>query len=358
MKILLVAAEESGSIHALELVKNLKSLGDYRFVGTGSSFLKEEIELLYTSEDLSFVGLEDPRKIFKILKIFLKLKKTLQHCDGALLVDYPGMNLRLASFGASMGKKICYYVAPQVWAWRESRVKTIRNNVHALCCLFSFEEEFFKKRGVNARFFGHPLADKLLPLQSRRREPYVLLLPGSRDSEVKRLLPIMLEAAKRIKEDFKLDVMLAKAPSVSERCYTIPSWVEVVEFPKRYEAMSKATLAISASGTATLELALLKTPTIVVYKVSPLTWHIGKRLVKVNFLSIVNILAGREVFPELLQERCLPENIYKKARAFLECEEIRANTERILDDIAKRLKGKEPYKKAAEFFHEVLRKSN
>lgn len=318
-KIVVVTAEESASLHAYHLIQHLKQLDNYSFIGTGSEILKEDVELIATPRELSFVGFEEPLKIVKIIRIYQQLKKIITHSDGVLLIDYPGINLRLACYAKKLHKNVCYFVAPQVWAWGQWRTKKIAKCVDRLVCLFPFEEAFFRNYGVNARFFGHPLVEKLELFASKERE-YLVLMPGSRDSEVKSLLPVCVEAA-TILEKFNFPTVLITAPSVDKSLYAnLPKWIERVGFEKRYDYMGKAIAAIAASGTATLELAILEVPTVVVYKTSPLSWAIGKRLVKVNFLSIVNILSEREVFPELLQDMCRGDKVARKLARFLEDE--------------------------------------
>ncbi len=354
MRVLVVAAEDSGSLHALHIIRHLKGMGDYTFLGTGSPFLSEEMELLYTARELSFVGMEEPLKLLRILKAYLRLKALVRRVDGLILVDYPGVNLRLASAAASFGVPVCYFVAPQVWAWAPWRMRKVRR-VDALVCLFPFEERFFRERGVNAYFFGHPLAERLLPMRGRARERAIVLLPGSRGSEVRAHIPVMLEAASRLRKRYGLSVWLVRAPSVDPALFDgVPSWVCEIPFEDRYLFMSRASVAVSASGTATLELALLGVPTVVVYRASPVSWLVGKRMVKVHFLSIVNILAGRELFPELLQERLTADAVEREARSLLFDEKRRENIVAALERLALSLGGSEPYRKTAELFHEVL----
>ncbi len=352
-RILLVAAEESGSLHALHLIKELKGLGEYSFIGAGSLWLSREMQVEIPAGDLSFVGMEEPRKIIRILKAYRKLKRIGEECDGAILIDYPGMNLRLASHMKKLHKPVCYYVAPQLWAWGEWRINRLKKSVNALVCLFPFEEDFFRAHSVNAKFFGHPLVERLSPLKNFPKAAHIALLPGSRESEVSKLLPVMLKAVEKI----GLPAIIVKAPHIPNRLYgKIPPWAKIVPFEERYRYMAQSSAAIAASGTATLELSILGIPTVVVYKTSPISWHIGRRLVKVNFISIVNILAGREVFPECLQEECTPQRIEKRLLSLLDpvhAERIKAITE----EITKRLKGISPYKRAAEFFHETLSKT-
>ena len=351
-----MCAEESASLHAYHILKELKKLGNYTFWGTGSEALREVMETIYDASQLSFVGFEEPKKILRILAIYKHLKRLVRESQGVILVDYPGMNLRLAAFAKYLNKPVCYYVAPQVWAWGTWRVKKIKRSIDAMVCLFPFEESFFQKHGVNAKFFGHPLAERLSHLASEEKNNSIILLPGSRNSEVVRLLPVMLAVADKLKGNYSFFVV--PSPSVDDRFYRqLPPWIKRVSFKDRYTYMSKARLALAASGTATLELALLKTPSVVLYKTSSVSWWIGKQLAKVNFLSIVNILMGREIFPECLQDNCTPEKVLEKTKILLKNTHVRENILKATSQLQKMLKGEDPYRRAAELFHETLLKT-
>ncbi|NPA15776.1 MAG: lipid-A-disaccharide synthase [Deferribacteres bacterium] len=355
-KVLVVAAEDSASFHASRLLEKLRGLGDFSFFGVGTrSLLDEHMDVVYDSSELSFVGLEEPAKLFKIVKIYSSLKGFAKEADGLLLIDYPGMNLRLARYAKRCGKPVCYYVAPQVWAWWRSRVKAVRASVDRLVCLFPFEVDFFRNYGVSARFFGHPLVNLLEGYKGESRD-CIVFLPGSRESEFSRLFPVMLEASVKLKRLFpERRFAFIRAPGIPrERFGSLFPWIELVEPDERFEVMGKALCAVSASGTATLELAVLEVPTVVVYRTSRLTFELGRRLVKVNNLSIVNILAQREVFPELLQERLQAERVVDWMRLFVVDYNLRRNILKAVRKVVEDLKGDNPYMKAAEFFCEVL----
>ena len=356
MKILIVAAEDSASLHAEAIIDALKKLNPhYDFVGAASDFLENKMEIIVKAKNLSFVGVEEPSKLIKIAKAYRLLKKTLRNADGVILFDYPGLNLKLAKKAKSLGLPVCYYVAPQVWAWWTSRVKKIKKYVDALVCLFPFEEEFFRKHGINAKFFGHPLVQRLRKYKSNK-EKLILFLPGSRESEIKNLLAPMIEAAKLCKRhlpNFRCAFIEAPSVNIKDKVKEF----EVIPAAERYIYMSKAWAAVSASGTATLELAIFETPTVVVYKVSPFTYFVGRHLVKVNFLSIVNIIATREVFPEILQEKVTAQNIYSTLSRISVDFKTRENIVKACCNMIKKLEREEPYIEAARFFDEILRKN-
>ncbi len=357
-RIVVVAAEESASLHALHLLKELKKLGDYSFIGTGSPFLAEEMKLIATASELNLVGMEEPKKLIRILRIYQKLKQLTRESYGTLLIDYPGINLRLACYAKKHQKPVCYYVAPQTWAWASWRNRKIARCVDALTCRFPFEEKYFKRHNVNARFFGHPLVERLEGFCAQERR-YLVLMPGSRDSEVKQLLPVMVESVTKLIKKHHLKPVLITTPSVRPELYeAVPNWIERVDFANRYEIMGKGVVALAASGTATLELAILEVPTIVLYKASPVSWRVGEKLVKVNFLSIVNILLNREVFPELLQERCTAKEVERSLQRLVESETLRQNVMLAIRGLKEKLRGSNCYRKAAEFFHENLSKTS
>lgn len=261
-------------------------------------------------------------------------RQALKRCpDAALLADNPDFNLRLAAQLKRAGIPVYYLVAPQVWAWRQGRVKTIRRVVDQLFCLFPFEEQWFRERGVRATYIGHPLASIVRPtfskdeffaqhgLQADRKT--VVLLPGSREGEAARHMPDLLDTVRLLSNRFDLQVLLAvpkhfAGRSVAQR-FREPIErlsIKVVE-DQTWDSIAHSDLALAASGTVTVETAILGTPMVVFYKVSGATWHAGRRLVKVPFFSMVNLIAGRLVAPELIQHDMTPENLARHASELL-----------------------------------------
>lgn len=355
-KVLVVSAEDSSSMFALEVLRTLKYIdNNYSFFGAGADFLREEMEVIYTPSDLSFVGLEEPYKFLKIFRIYRHLKNLIETADGVILFDYPGINMRLASYARSKKKPVCYYGAPQVWAWWTSRAKKMAKVVDRLVVMFPFEEPIFTNYGVKARFFGHPLCVSLERYRGIEKSDYIVILPGSRNNEVGSLLSIFIETARLIRKRYnaRFNFFLIKAKSVEDKFYeTIPSWIEIIPFEKRYEYMTRAKYAFTASGTATLELALLGVMSFVAYRVSPLVYAIASRLVKVRYISIVNIIFDSLVFPEFLQERANPNVIFDEFVRYIEGE--RNFPIEISDNLFNLLYNSEHYRRVAEFFHEVL----
>jgi lipid-A-disaccharide synthase len=291
--------------------------------------------------------------------------------DAALLADSPDFHLRLARHLKRLDVPVFYLVAPQVWAWRPGRVKIIRELVERLFCLFPFEEVWFRERGVDATYIGHPLAS-LVRRQASREEFFgrhrlrddaktLVLLPGSRPGEVARHLPILIETAAALRKRFALNILLATAPgfrSESELAiFREPLQalsIQVIE-NETWDCIGHADLALAASGTVTIEAAVLGTPMLTFYKVNPVSWWAGRRLVKVPFLSMVNLIADRQIVPEFMQQEMTP------ARLAAEAEDLLTNTDRAdrmraeLSDVRRALTREgDPFLRAAELMAERL----
>jgi lipid-A-disaccharide synthase len=253
--------------------------------------------------------------------------------DAALLTDSPDFHLRLARHLKRLGVPVFYLVAPQVWAWRQARVKTVRERVDKLFCLFPFEEAWFRERGVNATYIGHPLATMVRTTMSRDQflathglDPsrrMLVLLPGSRAGEVRRHLPVLIEAVAELRRRFDLSIVLA-LPQGFNAVRTLPTFreplaslsIQIIE-NETWDSIGHADLALAASGTVTIEAALLGTPMVTFYKVNPLSWWAGRRLVKVPFLSMVNLIAERQIVPELIQHEMTGHNLAAAAGELL-----------------------------------------
>jgi lipid-A-disaccharide synthase len=253
--------------------------------------------------------------------------------DAAILTDSPDFHLRLARHLKALNVPVFYLVAPQVWAWRQGRVKTIRQRVDQLFCLFPFEEEWFRERGVDATYIGHPLASAVRTRFTREEflfrhdlpgdRPLLVLLPGSRAGEAHRHLPVLLDAVELLQKDIPLTILLAtphgfynRADLATFRERFRARSINIIE-NETWDAIGHSNLALAASGTVTVETAILGTPMVTFYKVSPLTWRAGRRLVKVPFLSMVNLIAGRKIVPELIQNDMTPASLAAEAADLL-----------------------------------------
>ncbi len=327
MKIFMIAGEESGDIHGANLIRQLQKLTSVSLYGTGGGNLKSLGQEQYFSTDqMTIIGLDGIiSNIPFIFRMFKTLEKKLEEIkpDLVILVDYPGFNLRFAKKAHHVGCKIVYYIAPQVWAWHYSRVNKIRSYVDKVLCILPFEEEIFKKEGINATYVGNPVVDNIRYRFKEKKEffdfyqfeedkPVIGLLPGSRKREIENLFPVMVETSAKFGNTFQY--VLAKAAGVDLQlieAFLGGSDIVIAE-NATYDIMRYADLLWVCSGTATLESALNGTPMILLYKVGKLTEFIGRYVVKTKFLGLPNIIEGKEIIPELLQAEVSAKSLYEK----------------------------------------------
>ncbi|VGO17085.1 Lipid-A-disaccharide synthase [Pontiella desulfatans] len=322
----MVAGEVSGDLHAAGAVRAVKARSpETVFWGIGGDHLKAEgVELLQHTDRMGVMGIVEVLKQYSFFKGVLKqvLDEVDQRKpDAALLVDYPGFNLRLAAELKKRGVKVYYYISPKVWAWNKKRIPKMAQVIDRLMVIFPFEVELFEGTGLQVDFVGNPLVEQIdeflasepmaLPWQSER---LIALLPGSRRQEIERILPSILSAAKKLEAQFPDVSFLIASPNerieklVHEeisRCSEKPARLDVVCGHAR-EVMRQAEAAIVTSGTATLETALIGTPHILVYKTSAFTYWFAKSVVKISHIGLVNIIAGKTVCPELIQDEASP----------------------------------------------------
>jgi lipid-A-disaccharide synthase len=329
-KILVSAGEASGDRYAARLVEALRERFpcSYFFGCAGPHMRRALVEPVVRSESLSVVGIvEVLRHIPRIYGEYRKLiaAARLQKPDFAILTDSPDFHLRVAARLNKLNIPVFYLVAPQAWAWREGRVSQIRRNVSQLHCIFPFEEEFFRQRGVDAVYIGHPLAQLVRPrversyfLQSHglpADRPLVALCPGSRGGEIARHLPVLLEAVSILAQKYQAQFLLALPEGVPKPA--LARSVAVVQ-GETWDAMAHSQLTLAASGTVTVEAALLGAPMVTFYKVNSWSWRLGRPLVRVPFFSMVNLVAGREVVPELIQNELTPQSLAAAAARLLD----------------------------------------
>ena len=335
---MIVTGEASGDLHGAHLVHALqKQLPEVDICGVGGMYLQAEgISMLSSSDELAVVGVvEVLKKLRTVFRVYKKLSRYLktQRPDVLILVDYPEFNLRLARVARKLNIPIVYYISPQVWAWRSGRVKLIQRLVDKMIVIFPFEKEFYQKYGVDVEWVGHPLAESVHASLSKEEfclqhgldvaRPIVGMLPGSRESEVERLLSVMLEAAQRIhQQDSTVQFVLPLASSLEHSTLfeDLPSYVRLVR-QQTYDTIHAADLIVTASGTVTVETAILETPMIITYIVSPLTYWLGRMFIKVPFIGMVNLIAGKEVAKELIQEQVTPEALENEVLRLLQAKE-------------------------------------
>ena len=359
MKILVSAGEASGDRYAAQLVEELRRrFPDAGFFGCAGRRLREAgVRPVVRTEDLAVVGIfEVVAHIPRIYGEFRRLVDAvaIERPDVAILTDAPDFNLRLARKLHQAGVPIFYYVAPQVWAWRKGRLRQLKRYIQHLLCIFPFEESFFREHGVAATYVGHPLADEPPDSMSRAAyfarhgfhpaRPLVALLPGSRRGEAERHLPVLRETVGLLRQWKPLNFVLPASSTTgrtffAERVSDLS--VQITE-EGASQALAHADLALVASGTATVEAALAGTPMVVFYRVSGPSWVVGKLLVDVPFYSMVNLMAGRQIVPELIQSDCQAARLVAESQRLLSDDTARRQMRDDLSAIGVALRGKQP----------------
>jgi len=318
---MIIAGEASGDLHGSKLVLAMREKNsDLFFCGIGGQALRDAgVRIIVDASQLAVVGLTEViskmPSLFRGMSVAKKLLKSLKP-DLLIIIDFPDFNLHIASAAKKLGIFVLYYISPQVWAWRPGRVKKIRKIVDHVAVILPFEEKYFRKHQVQATFVGHPLLDTHLSLEgssiakNTENIPVIGFLPGSRDREIETLLPVMLQSARILLErDRNMKFIVSVAPSIERKI--VETIVEEHRGEYDFELVSepvesflkRCRLAVVASGTVTLEAAIYGIPMIIIYKMSPVTYWLGKMLVRsrVKFFGLVNLIAGREISPELLQ---------------------------------------------------------
>jgi len=365
-----VAGEASGDLHGARLAAEMKILWPgvtIRGMG-GHRMASEGVEILVSCSDVAVVGLTEVfmklpalRRALAILKSELELNRP----DLLVLIDYPDFNLHLAGFAGRLGIPVLYYIGPQVWAWRRGRIRKIARRVTRMAVILPFEEDYYKRRGVNARYVGHPLMDasSFPALEAREdlrlEEPLVGLIPGSRREEVIRLLPSMVKAGELMKRRFPdISFVLPLAESIPielVKTYLSKSNIHVdVLRSGIYEALRRCHVAMVASGTATLETAIMGVPMVIAYRVSSLSYLVGRLVIKVPFIGLVNLVAGEKAVPELIQHEVSPGNLAMEAARLLEDDSLRRRTIEKLAVVKKSLGGSGASRRAAEIAIHML----
>ena len=330
---MIIAGEASGDLHGANLVRAmLEKNPALVFSGIGGAEMEAAgVELLYNNSRLAVMGIVEVIRSLKDVRSAMNLLESrFRHEPPHLLilVDYPGFNLELARRAKKYNIPVLYYISPKIWAWREGRIRRIKQYVDRLAVILPFEKNFYGERGVDVDFVGNPLLDEVHSIQApadfkaqhniHPDAKVIGIMPGSRKQEIIRLLPIFLQTARMLNEAITNCVFLLPLAStlretdLREYLVTAEGLDIRILKDKRYEAMASCDAAMAASGTLTMELAILKVPMVVCYRVSPLTYFLAKPFIKVRFASLVNLVAGREVVPELLQQKVTPENIYRE----------------------------------------------
>lgn len=330
MKYYLIAGEASGDLHGANLMKELKKLdaeADFRFWG-GDLMQEQGGTNVSHYKERAFMGFLEVVKNLRTVTGFIKQCKAdieANRPDAVIMIDYPGFNLRIAEFAHSLGIPVHYYISPQIWAWKEGRIKQIKAFVDFMYVILPFEKEFYAKHGYQVDFVGHPLLDAIDQIEANPdfkktweldNTPIIALLPGSRKQEISVKLPLMLS----VMEDFlEHQFVLAAAPGIDPEYYlqfaTSPR-LKVVQ-KDTYQLLLHSEVALVTSGTATLETALFEVPQVVCYKSSRISYEIAKRLIKVKFISLVNLIMDKEVVKELIQHELNYAQIKKELQAII-----------------------------------------
>ncbi len=325
MKYYIIAGEASGDLHGSNLLKELNLLDSNATIRCwGGDLMKKEGGVVVKHyRDLAFMGfIEVVKNLSAILKNFSFCKQDIDQFkpDVLILIDYPGFNLRMAKWAKERGYKVIYYISPQIWAWKESRIHKIKKYTDKMLVILPFEEAYYQKWNFKADYVGHPLVEVIenfkntsnQSIKSSANQPIIALLPGSRKQEILQKLPIMLDVSVRFPQ---YQFVVAKAPGLYESFYEelLNKYNNVSSVNNQtYELLSCASAALVTSGTATLETALFGVPEIVCYKGSNISYQIAKRLIKIKFIGLVNLIMEKEVVKELIQDELTVENISKE----------------------------------------------
>jgi len=369
-RVLLVAGEASGDAHGADLVSALQRQSPrVKVFGVGGQYLREAgMQTLVDTAAIAGMGLFEAKdKLRALIRTYRQLTAILRTNppDLLVLIDFPEFNLRLAKIAKRVGVRVFYYISPQVWAWRKRRVYTIARRVDRLAVVFPFEPAFYAAHGCSVEFVGHPLVDRVRPSRSREEtlqlhglDPnrrIIALLPGSRAQEVRYLLDPLLGAAELLGNDYQFVLTVASTLHVTEITKRIVHRPVHVVPGDTYNLVHAADLALVASGTATLETALLERPMVIVYRLAPLTYALARLIVRVPFIGMPNLIAERQIVPELIQHEVTPARIAAAARQLLEDPQAYRVIQESLREVRRRLGPGGAAERAAGLILDMLR---
>jgi len=375
MRVMIIAGEASGDQHSARLVESVHALDpSIEFFGIGGEAMRKAgVDIRVDSAEMAVVGLVEiwaHRKV--IFGALAKMREILKNDppDLLFLTDYPEFNLRLAKTAKQLNIKVLFYISPQIWAWRQWRVKKIRSLVDMMAVIFPFELDFYHQHNVPVRFVGHPLADEVHASAERDQlftefgldnsRPVIGLFPGSRQSEVKRLMPIIIETAKQLKRlkpeiQFLLPIASTlKAEIFANYIDTDTPAINMIE-NRSYDVMASCDAIVTVSGTVTLEIALIGTPMVIINRISSLSYLIAKQLVKVDHIGLCNIVAGKRVVPEMIQYDAKPEKITEELIKMLTQTDYRQSIKNELKKVRARLSSNSETSNLAELTLNLLK---
>ncbi|HNW98936.1 MAG TPA: lipid-A-disaccharide synthase [Bacteroidales bacterium] len=368
MKYYIIAGEASGDLHASNLIAEIKKIDSNAHVRCwGGDLMKAQgAELVKHYKDLAFMG------FIEVLMNLSTIMKNIRFCkedinsfkpDVIILVDYPGFNLRIAEFAKHAGYKVVYYISPQIWAWKQSRVHKIKRTVDKMLVILPFEKEFYQRFNFSVDFVGHPLLDAISQINQKdiseirkdfgfNEKPVISILPGSRKQEIIKMLPEMLKAVKAFPE-FQFTVAAVNSHEYDFYQNLCKGYPVKIIFGQTYHLLMISDAAMVTSGTATLETALFEVPEVVCYKGSFISYHLAKKLIKVNYISLVNLIMQKEVVKELIQNDFNSENLISELKKIF----IKENILKMKNEFAalrEKLGGKGASEKAAQIISQFL----
>ena len=375
-KLMIITGEVSGDLIGAALIKELKTLKpNLNFVGIGGDKMKSVgMELIYHSDQMAFLGFVE---VVKHLPFIRSVQKKLievikkESIKNVVLIDYPGFNLSIAKKLKALGVKVIYYVSPQIWAWAKGRIRKVKKYVDKMLVVFPFEVEFYKKENIEVEYVGHPLPERVSrysflskseickKFNLDEKKDILLVMPGSRKQEVKEIFPEAIKAAGRLSKKFNLQIVVARSKNIDENYLKDLSGSEkfVSIEGYNYELMKYSHFGIIKSGTSTLESGYFTLPMVIIYKTSSLTYLIGKQLVKLDNIGMVNILLEDKLIPELIQNSASSENIFKEASNILTSPQIYENMKLRLGEVKEKLGSEGASEKAARLILEFLDES-
>ena len=375
-KLMIITGEVSGDLIGAALIKELKTLKpNLNIVGIGGDKMKSVgMELIYHSDQMAFLGFVE---VVKHLPFIRSVQKKLievikkESIKNVVLIDYPGFNLSIAKKLKALGVKVIYYVSPQIWAWAKGRIRKVKKYVDKMLVVFPFEVEFYKKENIEVEYVGHPLPERVSrysflskseickKFNLDEKKDILLVMPGSRKQEVKEIFPEAIKAAGRLSKKFNLQIVVARSKNIDENYLKDLSGSEkfVSIEGYNYELMKYSHFGIIKSGTSTLESGYFTLPMVIIYKTSSLTYLIGKQLVKLDYIGMVNILLEDKLVPELIQNSASSENIFKEASNILTSTQIYENMKLRLGEVKEKLGSEGASEKAARLILEFLDES-
>ena len=354
-RVFLLAGESSGDLHGSALMNRMKArMPEIEFTGIGGSLMEREgLETIRHVQEMNFMGMVEVIRHIPFIRRTMKELEALldsRRPDLVILIDYPGFNLKFAPLVKKRGIPVMYYISPQLWAWHRSRVSIVRKYVERMVVLFDFERDFYRRDGIKADFVGHPLLDVVKTSTDRETfcrihsinntAPLIGILPGSRIQEIERILPSMVESIELLKKKIgPVSAVLGCAPEIDSSVYE-PFLKNSDIIPlqgKTYDIMAHSDAVMVTSGTATLEAGILCTPMVIVYKTSLATYLMGKALVDIPNIGLINIVFGSRVVPELWQNDVTSENISLLIKNLVKDDRLREKVKQVLDTVKSKL---------------------